>query len=236
METQVKPRLSRLTAIVTQLQANRLITATSLSEKYGVSVRTIYRDIRTLEQSGIPIVTEEGKGYTLMEGYKLPPIMFTENEANAFITAEQLIRKNKDQSLIDTYHSAITKIKAVLRNSQKVDTDLLSERILFRSNINQEITSRYLMTVQSAITKFNLLEIDYRSLKNQHSNRVIEPFALYSTQENWLLIAYCRLRKEFRAFRIDLIEKLSVKEECFEAHKMSLEDYFRICKEKYEHP
>lgn len=236
MISQEKSRLSRLTSIITQLQANRLITATSLSKKYGVSVRTIYRDIRTLEQSGIPIITEEGKGYALMEGYKLPPIMFTENEANAFITAEQLIRKNKDQSLIDTYHSAITKIKAVLRNSQKVDTDLLSERILFRSNIGQEITSRYLMTIQSAITKFNLLEIDYRSLKNQHTNRIIEPFALYSTQENWLLIAFCRLRKEFRAFRIDLIQKLNVKNECFEAHKMSLEDYFNMCKEKHEHP
>ena len=91
-------RLSRLTAILTQLQTKRLLTSTTLAEKFGVSVRTIYRDIRALEQAGVPILTEDGKGYTLPEGYKIPPVMFTENEANALITAEQLVLKNRDSS------------------------------------------------------------------------------------------------------------------------------------------
>ena len=103
-----KPRLARLTAIITQLQSKRLVTARDMAEQPGVSIRTIYRDIRTLEQSGIPIMTEEGKGYSLVEGYKLPPVMFTEAEANALITAEQLIRSNQDRSLAEQYHSAIT--------------------------------------------------------------------------------------------------------------------------------
>ena len=114
-----KPRLARLTTILTQLQSKRLVTATELADKHQVSVRTIYRDIRTLEKSGIPIVTEEGKGYSIIEGYKLPPVMFTEEEANALITAEQLIRKNKDQSLTEQYESAVTKIKSVLKYTQK---------------------------------------------------------------------------------------------------------------------
>jgi predicted DNA-binding transcriptional regulator YafY len=96
-------RLSRITAILTQLQTKRMITAPTLAEKYSVSVRTIYRDIRSLEQSGVPIVTEEGKGYSLMEGYRLPPVHFTESEANALITAEQLVLKNNDASLIEHY-------------------------------------------------------------------------------------------------------------------------------------
>ena len=79
-----KPRISRLSQIVTILQSKRLITARELAEKFNVSIRTIYRDIRTLESSGIPIVTEEGKGYFLQEGYQLPPIMFSEEEANHF--------------------------------------------------------------------------------------------------------------------------------------------------------
>ncbi|WP_370539714.1 helix-turn-helix transcriptional regulator [Algoriphagus sp. Y33] len=70
-------RLSRLTAILTQLQTRRLLTATNLAEKFNVSIRTIYRDIRALEQAGVPILTEDGKGYTLMDGYKIPPVMFT---------------------------------------------------------------------------------------------------------------------------------------------------------------
>ena len=81
-------RLSRLTAILIQLQTKRLLTATQLADKFSVSIRTIYRDIRALEQAGVPIITEDGKGYTLMEGYRVPPVMFTEAQANALITAE----------------------------------------------------------------------------------------------------------------------------------------------------
>src|SRR5690606_34489127 len=105
-------RLSRLTAILTQLQTKRLLTSTALVDKFGVSVRTIYRDIRALEQAGVPIITEDGKGYTLMEGYKVPPVMFTEAQANALIIAEQLVLKNKDTSFIKDYTEAIDKIKA----------------------------------------------------------------------------------------------------------------------------
>src|SRR5687768_13102553 len=103
-------RLSRLTAILTQLQTKRLITATALANKFKVSIRTIYRDIRALEQSGVPILTEEGKGYSLMEGYRLPPVMFTESEANALITAEKFVVKNKDASFVKEYTEAIEKI------------------------------------------------------------------------------------------------------------------------------
>jgi predicted DNA-binding transcriptional regulator YafY len=70
--------LSRLAAILTQLQTKRILSSTILAEKFGVSVRTIYRDIRALEQAGVPISTEDGKGYSLMEGYRIPPVMFTE--------------------------------------------------------------------------------------------------------------------------------------------------------------
>ena len=90
MEEKEKPRLSRLTAIITQLQSKRIVTAKHLAERHNVSIRTIYRDIRALEKSGIPIITEEGKGYSIMEGYHLPPVLFTEDEANALITVEQL--------------------------------------------------------------------------------------------------------------------------------------------------
>ena len=96
-------RLSRLTAILTLLQTKRLLTATELAKKFSVSIRTIYRDIKALEQAGVPILTEDGKGNTVMEGYRIPPIMFTENQANALILAEQLVLKNKDASFIKDY-------------------------------------------------------------------------------------------------------------------------------------
>ncbi|WP_149912872.1 helix-turn-helix transcriptional regulator [Sphingobacterium cavernae] len=230
-------RLSRLTAILTQLQTKRLLTATELADKFSVSIRTIYRDIRALEQAGVPIVTEDGKGYTLMEGYRVPPVMFTEAQANALITAEQLVLKNKDTSFIKDYKEAIDKIKAVLKYSIKDKANLLSERVQFRQNSNNEKTSNYLSDLQFALTNFHLTEIKYTNEANQNTNRTIEPFALYSTQENWLLIAFCRLRKEYRAFRLDRIKQLRILNDTFKPHNITLEEYFEICREKYSsHP
>ena len=129
-----KPRISRLTSIITELQAHKITTAKTLAEKHRVNIRTIYRDIRTLENSGITVSTEEGKGYSLMEGYKLPPVMFTEKEANALITEEQLILKNKDSSFTKHYSEAILKIKASLKSQQKEKTTLLSDRLYLIPN------------------------------------------------------------------------------------------------------
>jgi predicted DNA-binding transcriptional regulator YafY len=226
-------RISRLTAILTTLQTKRLLTASELANKFLVSNRTIYRDIKALEQAGVPILTEEGKGYFLMEGYRIPPIMFTETEANALITAEQLILKNKDASFVAAYSEAINKIKSVLRNNTKDKANLLSNRIVFRHNIDNDRTSNYLSTLQLALTNFNLVKIKYQSDTSQTTDRIIEPFAIYSTQDNWLLIAYCRLRKKFRAFRLDRIQNLNTLINKFEPHKMTLQEYFEICKAKY---
>ena len=227
-------RLSRLTAILTQLQTKRLLTASELANKFSVSNRTIYRDIKALEQAGVPILTEDGKGYTIMEGYRIPPVMFTESEANALITAEQLILKNKDASFVREYTEAINKVKSVLRNTTKDKANLLSNRIVFRQNIENDRTSNYLATLQLALTNFNLTKIKYHSPDtDQTTERNIEPFAIYSTQENWLLIAFCRLRKDFRAFRLDRIQSLNILTDKFEPHKITLQEYFEICKEKY---
>jgi len=224
-----KPRLARLTAIITQLQSKRLVTATYLAEKHNVSVRTIYRDIRTLEKSGIPVVTEEGKGYSIMEGYHLPPVLFTEDEANALITVEQLVLNNKDQSFIDNVSSAVEKIKSILRYSQKGNADLLSDRVYFGGNNRQEKSSNNLMKLQSAIVNFQVLNIEYVSSKNEKSSRNIEPFAIYSTNGNFLLIAFCRLRDDFRVFRIDYIEKIDNNGSTFTRHAMTMKTFF----EKY---
>ena len=183
-------RLSRLTAILLQLQVKRITTAPGLAGKFNVSVRTIYRDIKALEQAGVPILIEEGKGYTLMEGYKIPPIMFSENQANALILAEQLVLKNKDSSFIKDYTEAIDKIKAVLGQSEKSKANLLAERTRFEQNIKRERNSDNISQLQFALTNFCLVNIDYTNELNTITSRIIEPFALLSTTESWLLIAW----------------------------------------------
>lgn len=231
-----KPRLARLTAIMTQLQSKKIVTAKDIAQKHNISIRTVYRDIRTLEKSGIPVMTEEGKGYSVMEGYKIPPVMFTQEEANALITAEQLIKKNKDRSLTEHYEKAITKIKAVLKFSQREKTEVLTGRIQVRNNRENEKSSNYLIQLQSTISNYQVVRIDYLSLENRQSQREIEPFALYTTKENWVLIAFCKLKNDFRAFRLDCIQKMQILEDRFEPHKMTLQQYLEKCSEKYKYP
>jgi predicted DNA-binding transcriptional regulator YafY len=226
MEENDTKRLSRLTAILTQFQTKRLITATSLAEKFGVSVRTIYRDIKALEQAGVPILTEDGKGYTLMEGYRIPPVMFTENQANALILAEQLVLKNKDASFVKDYSEAIDKIKAVLKYGMKDKVNFLAERTLFDQNNSKTRNSNNVSDLQSALTNFYLTRIEYTNETSDSTSRLIEPFALLSSKENWILLAWCRFRNAFRYFRLDRIQKLEVLSEKFTPHKMTLQEFF----------
>jgi len=228
MEDKERSRLSRLTAILTHLQSKRISTAPELARKFNVSVRTIYRDIRSLEASGIPIYTKEGKGYSMLEGYSLPPVMFTEEEANALITGFKMISRNKDGSLVKNYNAAITKIKAVLKSQQKDKVDLLANRVAIIQNYSKSITSNILSTVQIAITSSRFIEIKYKSLyKDEMSMRKIEPQALYHTQENWILIAWCHLRNDIREFRLDRIVTIKMLDKVFEDRQFDLLTYFK---------
>jgi predicted DNA-binding transcriptional regulator YafY len=238
MQEKETSRLSRLTAIVTFLQSKKLITATTIAAKFSISVRTVYRDIRALEDAGIPILTEEGKGYTLMEGYKLSPVMFTEEEANALITAEQFILKNKDASLIKNYSNAINKIKAVLQYTTKDKADLLSQRIVIGQNFQNITTSNFLADIQKALTHFYIIKLLYIGKNDEMPiERLVEPFAIYnSTEENWILIAWCRLRNDFRTFRLDRMQQMQITDEHFVPHKLTLPEYIEIERKKYMNP
>ena len=112
-------RFDRIVAILIQLQSRRIVKAQDLADRFQVSLRTIYRDIRTLEASGVPIASEAGVGYSIMEGYRLPPVMFTREEASSFVAAEKLMQNYTDKTLGSYHESAMVKIKSVLRGSQK---------------------------------------------------------------------------------------------------------------------
>ncbi|WP_209403473.1 YafY family protein [Pseudozobellia sp. WGM2] len=225
MEYSEVNRLSRLTAILVKFQTKRIITASELSQKFQVSKRTIYRDIKALLNAGVPIITEEGKGYTLMDGYKVPPVMFTEKQANALILAEQLVLKNKDASFVNDYSEAIDKIKSILRYTTKDKANLLADRTQYNQVKNQERNSSNLSDLQNALTNYNLVKITYINKENSVTYRLIEPFAILNS-ENWYLVAWCRLRHAFRFFRPDRIQKMEVLTERFEPHNMTLQEYF----------
>ena len=220
-------RLSRLTAILTQLQSRRLITAPKLAGRFNVTVRTIYRDIRALEDAGVPIFTEEGKGYGLMEGYRIPPVMFTEDEANAIITAEFLIHACKDESLIKEFTSAVQKLKAIIPDELKNRVEILEQRIgITKTYTDLSVKSKYLLDIQKALVEHLVIKINYTNQSEQKSEREVEPFAIYTGENgDWLLVAHCRLRKDFRTFSLKNIEEVFITNEKFAASPLTFAQY-----------
>ena len=221
-------RISRLIAILTLLQSKRLITAAYLARKFRVTTRTIYRDIKALEQAGVPIVTEEGKGYSILEGYRIPPVMFTEREALALITGENIVLRQKDASFQKEFANAVSKIKSVLRSDNKLNIEILEQRIFVGKNVDGEITSSSLMDIQVSIVKNNTIKIDYITESGKHSTRIIEPYMLYHNEmDNWIVLAYCRFRKDFRSFRLDRIQRYFFQQEIFEPDENAFKNYIR---------
>ncbi len=235
MDSDKIPRLSRLTSILVKLQSRPYVSVKHLSAEFGTSVRTIYRDLSALEEGGVPITTVEGKGYTLVDGFSVPPVMFTESEANAVVLAEKMVAQTKDESLIIEFNKAADKIKAVLRSKQKEKIEFLANRIIIGKNWKGSITSSYLSQIQQALTDLLVVRLHY--VKEGDSNalkRNVEPFAIYhNTAENWVLIAWCRLRKDFRTFRLDRMAKLTVLTEKFSAHDLSLAEYVEIQRKRH---
>lgn len=220
-------RLSRLTALLTKLQSKTFLPVEEIAEEFQISKRTVYRDLKALEAAGVPLVQNSRDEYGLGEGYTIPPILFTEREANALLFGEKLIERTKDTSLITSFRDAAAKIKSVLKTKEKEKIELLAERTLIGKNWNNERTSNLLSDIQSALTNYQLLEISYlKDADTVPSNRFVEPFAIYhNTFENWVLIAWCRLRGAFRNFRLDRIETLKTLKEKFEPHSTTMEEY-----------
>ncbi len=223
-------QLSRLISILTLLKSKRLLTATELANKYDVSIRTIYRDIRKLEEAGIPVYSIEGRGYSLVDNYTVAPVQFTEKQANALITAQHVINQSKDVSFVNDFNEALIKIKSVFRTSIQEKSELLNDKIYVFNWEYEEFTSDALSEIQLAITNFNFVEINYQKANDPTiSFRKIEPCAMYSTNNKWILIAWCHLRTEMRAFRIDRIRHFKILPEKFEDRKFKIQEYFASC-------
>ena len=221
-------QLVRLISILTQLRSKRLLTSTELAEKYEVSVRTIYRDIKKLEEAGVPIITIEGRGYTLMDGYTVAPVSFTEEEANALITAEHLVQQTGEESFQEHFGEAMTKIKSVFRSSIQEKTEYLSSQMYVFKKKDEGISSNVLSEFQLAITNQKLVAINYQKVyTGEQSFRNVEPYAFYSSDGKWILIAWCHLRLDYRAFRIDKIQHFQILEQGFEHRGFNLQDYFK---------
>lgn len=219
-------RLSRLVALLTLLQTKRVLTATELARRFSVSTRTIYRDIRTLEQAGIPVVTQEGKGYAMLEGYRLPPVMFTREEAIALLTAEKLASRLTDASTAHLSGAAMDKLRAALRRNDRDHLETLDPYIQVLGPTNQANRPNAYQQLVTAIMAQRVVHLTYRGADaDAPTHRAVEPIGLYLGQQ-WHVVAYCRLRQAFRNFRLDRIEHLSLSDDVFTARPETLQQYW----------
>lgn len=221
-------QLPRLISILTLLRSKRLLTATELSERFDVSIRTIYRDMRKLEEAGVPVITIEGRGYSLMDGYRIAPPPFTEQEANALITAQQLVKRSQDSSFMRDFEGAMSKITSVFQSSIQENSERLRSKIHVFDVRYEDLSSNALAEIQVAITHLKCIEINYQKAEDPTiSFRKIEPYTLISTNRKWILIAWCDLRNSYRSFRVDRIQHFKVLNESFDDRNFNLQEYFR---------
>lgn len=202
-------RIDRLFGILTILQSKKFVTAGYLADKYEISVRTVYRDIRALEELGIPVSFEQPKGYFIVQGYFLPPLSLTIDEANALILMASLSEKFADKSIDKQCKNALTKLKAILRYGDKEKAELISSNISIWTATEDNFNNEYISTIQKAIVNKSIIEIEYTNNQNQFSKREVEPIGLAFYSNQWHLIGWCWKRKEYRDFKIKMISKLS---------------------------
>ena len=217
-------KFDRVISTLILLQTKKIITAEIISERFGTSLRTVYRDINTLKNAGIPIISDPGTGYSIMDGYRIAPIMFNEREAAALFTAEKFIGKIADKDTQAYYSNAMMKIKAILRSAEKQSLAVLENSVAISTD-NRWENKTYLQDIFKSITSTLVLDIQYQKADGTTSKRKLEPIGCYHQYHNWYLIAFCQLKKAYRTFKVNRIVTLQLLDERFYTEHINLKDY-----------
>ena len=222
-------RTDRLMAIVSLLQSKKQMNAAQIATHFGISERTIYRDLRAMDEIGVPIAFEPEKGYYIVGGYFLPPISLTVEEANAFALVAPIVLRFADRSIHHHFTSALDKIKMVLSPAQRAKleaTQVHTQHYLPKIYEHLLPDTHWLAPIQTAILNKNILRLEYENAEKVPSTRDVEPIGLIFYSLNWHLVAWCHLRQDYRDFRTSRIQNLTVSMMPFrKTDHISLGDY-----------
>lgn len=219
-------RADRLFRIVQTLRGRRLTTAAHLAEELRVSPRTIYRDIRDLSLSGVPVDGEAGVGYRLRPGFDLPPMMFTWDEVEALTAGARMVEAWGGRELARAARSALAKIATTVPADKRIAIE--RTRLYVPSfHIDARIGAA-LDSLREAIGKRAIAELDYRDANTASSLRRVWPLGLYFWGSAWTLAAWCELRRDFRTFRLDRCAAIRVLGDTFpDVEGRRLADFIR---------
>ncbi|AIQ61656.1 helix-turn-helix transcriptional regulator [Paenibacillus borealis] len=217
-------KTDRLLAIVLELQGRRVVRAEDLASLFETSVRTIYRDIQALSEAGVPIIGAPGMGYSLMEGYFLPPVSFTVEEAVTLLIGTDFIEQRFDDDYCARAKSARRKIEAILSESVRNETSRIRQalRLLAPGKpVTRSKERKYFEKIRLAILEERKIRFHYSkgitdSMGDHHSERTVAPYGLVLVEGSWMLVAYCDLRQAIRHFHVSRMTGLAELEERFE--------------------
>lgn len=207
-------RLDRISALLIQLQSRPVVKASEMAERFDVSLRTIYRDMHTLSEAGVPICGNSGVGYSLIEGYRLPSLMFTKEEAIAFLTAEKIIEQLTDTQNSNYFRQGMDKIRAALRSVDKKYLHDMDDSIaVYKSRNAGESLPNIMQTILNSINDKLVIEVDYTNADESKTRRALEAVGITYSYPRWYLSAWCHLRKKYRIFRLDRIGNIKTTED-----------------------
>lgn len=200
-------RSERLLDLIQTLRRHRRpVSGQVLADELGISIRTLYRDIATLQGQGAPIEGEAGLGYVLKPGFMLPPLMFTDEEIEAIVLGSRWVAKQPDTRLSAAATNALVKIAAVLPDDLREDLDATA---LLVGPPARAVEGIDLGTVRQAIRNERKLGFLYRDAGGAASERIVWPFALGFFDKVRVVVAWCEMRQDFRHFRADRIAELT---------------------------
>jgi predicted DNA-binding transcriptional regulator YafY len=216
-------RTDRMLALILELQAKGWQRAEDLANRFGVSRRTIYRDMTAMMESGVPIISEPGRGFSLVEGYFLPPLHLTEDEAILMLLGADYVAQAFDEQYEQTATDAMQKIRLVLPPHVADRADQLLEcfRFVATQPDRQASAGDVLRVLRRAIVESRTVHITYYSRPLVHDDaayteRDIDPYALAFVNRIWYIVAFCRLRNDLRHFRLDRIGNITLLPSRFE--------------------
>lgn len=201
-------KTERLLAIVLELQRKSWVRAEDLADIFEISIRTIYRDMQALSEAGVPLVGAPGQGYSLMEGYFLPPVHFTAEEAIALLIGTDFVEQQFGQHYRHNAESARRKIESILPEVVRKQSDPMREgiRLLAQRRIHFAVDDReYIEPIGQAIMQKRKLQFVYATPHQQATTRTVRPYGLALNSGSWMLVAYCELRQAIRHFRLSRI-------------------------------
>lgn len=219
-------KFERIVHLFFLLQSRSALPIEELMEKFQVTRRTIYRDLNMLERVGIPIVHIPGAGYSIIDGFRLPPARFTEGEVLSVMIAEKIMRNHETESVRRNFEQVLTKIKSAFHSHQKNEILNLQDKLLIKEKFDTKDHVPNIMDtlLRSSVDK-KLTRILYQNAKGDKPNlRMVEPIGVFNENGNWYLLAYCHSRCDYRNFRLDRIQKLDVLERSFEKDHPSVKE------------